>query len=138
MRFVPPYKCSYKRTNIFHHHNQTMERSKIVYHIWKSCIQPLEKSNIWHKFGDFLAPKLIQHVIAIGSIKILIQAHIFSINLVNFLAPKLIQHVIAIGSIKILIQTCIFAINLVTFLAPKLIQHVIAIGSIKIMLIFLP
>ena len=56
------------------------------------------------KMVNFLAPKLIQHVIAIGSIKILIQAHIFAINLVNFLAPKLIQHAVAIGSIKILIQ----------------------------------
>ena len=47
-----------------------------------------------------LAPKLIQHVIAIGSIKNLDTGSYFAINLVNFLAPKLIQHVIAIGSIK--------------------------------------
>ena len=70
------------------------------------------------------------YVIAIGSIKSLIQAHIFAINLVNFLAPKLIQHVVAIGSIKILIQAHIFAINLVNFLAPKLIQHLI-LGQLK-------
>jgi hypothetical protein len=31
-------------------------------------------------------------------LQILIDAHIFAINLVNFLAPKLIQHVIAIAS----------------------------------------
>ena len=45
-------------------------------------------------------PKLIQHLIAIGSIKNLDTGSNFAINLVNFLAPKLILHVIAIGSIK--------------------------------------
>ena len=49
---------------------------------------------------NFLALKLIQHVIAIGSIKNLDTGSYFAINLVNFLAPKLIQHVIAIGSIE--------------------------------------
>ena len=48
----------------------------------------------------FLASKLIQHVIAIRSIKNLDTGSYFAINLVNFLASKLIQHVIAIGSIK--------------------------------------
>ena len=47
-----------------------------------------------------LAPKLIQHVVAIGSIKNLDTGSYFAIDLVNFLAPKLIQHVIAIASIK--------------------------------------
>ena len=46
-------------------------------------------------------PKLIQHVIAIGSIENLIQAMFAQ----KFEAtPKLIQHVIAIGSIENLIQ----------------------------------
>jgi hypothetical protein len=49
---------------------------------------------------NFLAPNLIQHAIAIESIKNLDTVSYFTINLVNFLAPKLIQHVIAIGSIK--------------------------------------
>ena len=47
-----------------------------------------------------LAPKLIQHVIAIGSIKNLDTGSYFAINFVTNIAPKLIQHVIAIGSIK--------------------------------------
>ena len=47
-----------------------------------------------------LAPKLIQHVIAIGSIKNLDTASYFAHFFVTILAPKLIQHVIAIGSIK--------------------------------------
>ena len=63
---------------------------------------------------DFLAMKLIAtcnirhlnneclNVIGIGSIKILIQAHIFAHFLVNFLAMKLIAtcNMIGIGSIK--------------------------------------
>ena len=47
-----------------------------------------------------LAPKLIQHVIAIGSIKNLDTGSYFAINFVTNLAPKLIQHVIAIESIR--------------------------------------
>jgi hypothetical protein len=44
---------------------------------------------------NFLAPKLIEHVTALGSIKNLDTGSYFSINLVNFLGPKLIQHAIA-------------------------------------------
>ena len=46
-----------------------------------------------------LAPKLIQHIIAIGSIRNLDTGSYFAINFVH-LAPKLIQHVIAIWVIK--------------------------------------
>jgi hypothetical protein len=70
---------------------------------------------------NFLAPKLIQLVIAIGSIQNLDTGSYFAINLVNFLTPKLIPHNLDTG--------LYFAINLVNFLAPKLIQHVIAIAS---------
>ena len=48
-----------------------------------------------------VALKLIQHVVAIGSIRNLDTRLYFAINLVNFLALKLIQHVIAIGSIEV-------------------------------------
>ena len=57
-----------------------------------------------------LAPKLIQHIIAIGSIKNLDTGSYFAINFVTNLAPKLIQHIIAIEStllsqqLEILIQ----------------------------------
>jgi hypothetical protein len=71
----------------------------------------------------FLAPKLIQHVIAIGSVKNLDTGSYFAINLVNFLAPKLIQFVIAIVSIQNLDTSSYFAINLVNFLTPKLIKR---------------
>ena len=37
-----------------------MERSGIVYHIWKFCIQPLEKFYICPNFLPFLASKLIR------------------------------------------------------------------------------
>ena len=47
-----------------------------------------------------LASKLIQHVIAIGSIKNLDTGSYFAINIVTNLAPNLIQHVIAIESIR--------------------------------------
>ena len=47
-----------------------------------------------------LAPKLIQHVMAIGSIKNVDTGSYLAINFVTNLAPKVIQHVIAIGSIK--------------------------------------
>ena len=79
---------------------------------------------------NFLAPKLIQHVIAIGSIKILIQAHILH-KFGDFSSTKVDcnMYVIAIGSIKNLDTGSYFAINLVNFLAPKLIQHVIAIDT---------
>ena len=43
---------------------------------------------------------MIQHVIAIGSIKNLDTGSYIAINLVNFLAQKLIKHVIAIGSVR--------------------------------------
>ena len=69
----------------------------------------------------FLASKLIQHVIAIRSMKNLDTGSYFAINLVNFLASKLIQHVKAIGSIKNLDTGLYFAINLVNFIASKLI-----------------
>ena len=49
---------------------------------------------------NFLATKLIHHIIAIGSIKNIDTGSYFAINLVIFLAPKLIQHVIAIWVIK--------------------------------------
>ena len=48
---------------------------------------------------NFLAPKLIQHVIAIGSIKNLYTGLYFAHLLVNFLAPKLIQYVMAIKEV---------------------------------------
>ena len=44
---------------------------------------------------NFLASKLIQHAITIGSIKYLDTGSFFPINLVNFLASKFIQHVIS-------------------------------------------
>ena len=69
-----------------------------------------------------LAPKLIQHVIAIGLIKNLDTGSYLAINFVTNLAPKLIQHVIAIGSIKNLDTGSYLAINFVTNLAPKVIQ----------------
>ena len=76
---------------------------------------------------NFLASKLIQHVIAIGlgigSIKNLDTGSYFAINLVNCLALKLIQHGTAIGSIKYLHTASCFAIYLVNCLALKLIQH---------------
>jgi len=72
---------------------------------------------------NFLASKLIQHVLAIGSIKNLDIGSYFAINLGNFLASKLIQHVIAIGSIKNLDTGSYFAISLGNFLASNLIQQ---------------
>ena len=59
--------------------------------------------------------ELIQHGIAIGSIKNLDTGSYFAINLVNFLTSKLIQNVIAIGSIKNLDTGSYFAINLANF-----------------------
>ena len=41
---------------------------------------------------NYLAPKLIQHVIASESIKKIDTSSYFAINLVNFLSPRLIQH----------------------------------------------
>ena len=64
-----------------------------------------------------LAPKLMQHVIAFGSLSTRLT---IARNLVN-LAPELTQHVIAIGSLRTRLT---FARNFVN-LAPKLIQHVI-------------
>ena len=59
-----------------------------------------------------LAPKLIQHIIAIGSIKNLDTGSYFAINFVTNLAPKLIQHVIAIETIRNLDTGSYFAIIL--------------------------
>ena len=72
-----------------------------------------------------LALKLIQNVIAIGSIKNLDTGSFFAINFVH-LALKLIQHVITFRLIKNLDTGSYFVKNMVNFLALKLIQHVIA------------
>ena len=68
----------------------------------------------------FLALKLMQFVIAIGSLSIRLTV---AINLVTLLTLKLMQQVIYIGSLSTRLT---IAINLVTFLALKLMQHVIA------------
>ena len=66
---------------------------------------------------NFPAPKLIQHVIAIGE---------FSSSQIDATSNSY-----SIGSIKNLGTGSYFAIFLVNFPAPKLIQHVIAIGPVK-------
>ena len=47
---------------------------------------------------NFLAPKLIPHVLAIESIQNLDTCSYFARNFVKILAPKLIQHNLDIGS----------------------------------------
>ena len=49
---------------------------------------------------NFLALKLIQYLLATGSIENLDTGSYFAINLVNFLALKLIQYLLPTGSIK--------------------------------------
>ena len=85
-----------------------------------------------HFLVNFLALKLIQHVIAIESIINLDTGSYFAINFVTNLAPKLIQHVHNSYWVNKNLDTgSYFAIHLVNFLAPKLIQHKKAVGSIK-------
>ena len=64
-----------------------------------------------------LAPKLMQHVTAIGSLSTRLT---IARNFVN-LAPKLTQHVIAIGSLSTRLT---FARNFVN-VEPKLMQHLV-------------
>ena len=72
-----------------------------LFSIFENHVYISKKSYVCTKIcSNFIALKLIQHVMSIGSIKNLDTGSYFVINMVNFLAPKLIQHVIAFGSIK--------------------------------------
>ena len=68
-----------------------------------------------HKFGEFSSTKIDSTCNSYWLNEILIQAHIFAMNLVNFLALKLIQHLLPTGSIKNLGTGSIFAQNVAIF-----------------------
>ena len=80
-----------------------MERSGIVSIFENHAYSHYKNLTFAINLVNFLAPKLIQHVIAIRSIKNLDTGSYFAINLVNFLAPKLIQHAIALIQAPILL-----------------------------------
>ena len=66
------------------------------FHIWKSCIQPLEKSYICTFFGDFSSPKVNSTCNTYWDNKKSWYRLIFAHFLVTFLALRLIQYVIVI------------------------------------------
>ena len=80
---------------------------------------------------NFLALKLIQHLLPTGSIKNLGTGSYFCHKFGEFSSTKIDSTCNSYWLNEILIQAYIFAINLVNFLALKLIQHLLPIRLIK-------
>ena len=80
---------------------------------------------------NFLALKLIQHLLPTGSIKNLGTGSYFCHKFGEFSSTKIDSTCNSYWFNEILIQAHIYAIKLVNFLALKLIQYLLATGSIE-------